>query len=152
MAMGLYQLLLDDLKQAMKAGDIVKRDTLRLLQSAIKNVAIEKRVAGAELSESDVEAVIRRLVKQRHDSIASYEAGHRPDLAEKEAAELALLTPYLPASLSEAELQSLVVAVLKENGWHTKDVMGQAMGGVMKRVAGRASGDEVRKIVVSLLT
>ena len=150
--MGLYQLLLDDLKQAMKTGDVLKRDTLRLLQSAIKNVAIEKRVAPTELSESDVEAVMRRLVKQRHDSIASYEAGHRPDLAKKEASELALLTPYLPASMSETELRSLVVAVLKENDWHTKDVMGQAMGGVMKRVAGRAPGDEVRKIVVSLLT
>lgn len=150
--MGLYQTLGDDLKQAMKAGDAFKRDTLRLLQSAVKNVAIDKRAAPVELPESEVEAVIKKLVKQRKDSIASYEAGNRPDLALKEAAELALLTTYLPQAMPEDELQTLVTEALKDSGFTTKDKLGQAMGVVMKRVAGRASGDDVRRVVLSLLS
>jgi uncharacterized protein len=150
--MGLYQTLGDDLKQAMKAGDAFRRDTLRLLQSAVKNVAIEKRVAPLALPDSDVEAVIKKLVKQRKDSIASFEAGNRPDLAEKEMAELALLSTYLPEAMSEDELRSVVAEALRGSGFTTKDKMGQAMGVVMKQVAGRASGDDVRRIVAASLS
>lgn len=150
--MGLYQTLGEDLKQAMKAGDAFRRDTLRLLQSALKNVAIDKRVAPAELSDSDVEEVIKKLVKQRKDSIAQYTAGHRADLAAKEAEELELLAAYLPEAMPEAELRLLVTDALKESGIATKDKMGQAMGVVMKKVAGRASGDDVRRVVETLLT
>ena len=150
--MGLYQTLGDDLKQAMKAGETFRRDTLRLLQSAVKNVAIDKRVAPAELSDTDVEDVIKRLVKQRKDSITQYRAGNREDLAEKEEEELALLSVYLPEAMGVAELSALVADALKESGLTTKDKMGQAMGGVMKKVAGRASGDDVRRVVESLLS
>ncbi len=150
--MGLYQILGDDLKQAMKAGETFRRDTLRLLQSAVKNVAIDKRVAPAELSDTDVEDVIKRLVKQRKDSITQYRAGNREDLAEKEEEELALLSVYLPEAMGVAELSALVADALKEAGLTTKDKMGQAMGVVMKKVAGRASGDDVRRVVESLLS
>ncbi len=150
--MGLYQTLGDDLKQAMKAGETFRRDTLRLLQSAVKNVAIDKRVAPAELSDTDVEDVIKRLVKQRKDSITQYRAGNREDLAEKEEEELALLSVYLPEAMGVAELSALVADALKESGLTTKDKMGQAMGVVMKKVAGRASGDDVRRVVESLLS
>lgn len=149
--MALFQGLSDDLKQAMKAGDVFKRDTLRLLQSAVKNVAIEKRKAASELSDTEVEEVIKRLVKQRKDSIAQYQAGNRADLAEKEEAELKFLSTYLPESLPEAELRALVASALTEAGITTKDKMGQAMGVAMKKVAGRAGGDEVRAVVESLL-
>jgi uncharacterized protein YqeY len=150
--MGLYQTLGDDLKQAMKAGETFRRDTLRLLQSAVKNVAIDKRVAPAELSDTDIEDVIKRLVKQRKDSITQYRAGNREDLAEKEAEELTLLSVYLPEAMGEAELGALVADALKEAGLTTRDKMGQAMGVVMKKVAGRASGDDVRRVVESLLS
>lgn len=149
--MGLYQTLTDDLKQAMKTGDVFKRDTLRLLQSAVKNVAIDKRQAPAELSDTEVEDVIKKLTKQRKDSIEQYVAGNREDLATQERAELELLSAYLPEAMPEAELQALVALALKEAGMTTKDKMGQAMGVVMKKVAGRASGDDVRRIVASLL-
>lgn len=149
--MGLYQTLTDDLKQAMKAGDVFKRDTLRLLQSAVKNVAIDKRQAPAELSDADVEDVIKKLTKQRKDSIEQYIAGNREDLATQERSELELLATYLPEAMPEAELQALVAEALQETGLTTKDKMGQAMGMVMKKVAGRASGDDVRRIVGSLL-
>lgn len=150
--MSLYQTLGDDLKQAMKAGDVFRRDTLRLLQSAVKNVAIDKRQAPADLSDTEVEEVIKKLVKQRKDSIAQYQSGNRPDLAAKEQEELDLLATYLPEAMPEAELRALVEEALKESGMTTKDKMGQAMGVVMKKVAGRASGDDVRRVVESLLS
>ncbi len=150
--MGLYQTLSEDLKQAMKAGDVFKRDTLRLLQSAVKNVAIDKRVVATDLSDAEVEEVIKKLVKQRKDSVAQFEAGNRADLAAKEKEELDFLATYLPEAMPEAELVALVTSALAESGITTKDKMGQAMGIVMKRVAGRASGDDVRRVVQSLLS
>ncbi|MFZ2299525.1 MAG: GatB/YqeY domain-containing protein [Candidatus Moraniibacteriota bacterium] len=149
--MNLYETVGTHLKEAMKSGDTLRRDTLRLLSSAIKNVAIEKRKAPAEFSDSEVEEVIRRLTKQRKDSIEQYRAGNRADLAEKEEAELNLLSAYLPQTMPETELRALIEATLKESGLTAKAQMGQAMGLVMKKVAGRASGDDVRRIVETLL-
>lgn len=150
--MGLYQRVSDDLKQAMKAGDVFKRDTLRLLQSAVKNVAIDKRVSANELSDVAVEEVVKRLVKQRKDSSAQYRLGNREDLAIQEEAELALLNQYLPEALPEEELRILIATVLKEHNITTKEKMGQAMGMVMKQLAGRASGDDAKRIVSELLS
>ncbi len=149
--MGLYATLGEHLKEAMKGGDTLRRDTLRMLQSAVKNVAIEKRKSPAEFSDAETEEVIRRLTKQRKDSIAQYRAGNREDLASKEEAELVLLSAYLPQAMPEAELHALVKEVLRESGITEKSKMGQAMGMVMKKVAGRASGDDVRRAVEALL-
>lgn len=150
--MNLYETIGTHLKEAMKSGDTLRRDTLRLLQSAIKNVAIEKRKAPAEFSDDEVEDVLRRLVKQRKDSIEQYRAGNRADLAEKEEAELTLLAAYLPQAMPEEELTVLVTEVLSEAGLTSKTQMGQAMGIAMKQVAGRASGDDVRRIVEDFLS
>lgn len=150
--MSLVAKINEDLKAAMKAGEVMKRDTLRMLQSAMKNVAIDKHQAPADLSESDVLDVVKKLVKQRKDSITQYRAGQREDLAVKEEEELALLSAYLPAAMPEAELVALVTEALKEANLTTKDQLGQAMGVVMKKVAGRASGDDVRRVVAALLT
>jgi uncharacterized protein len=150
--MGLYQRVSDDLKQAMKAGDVFTRDTLRLLQSAVKNVAIDKHVAAIDLPDTIVEEVIKKLVKQRKDSSVQYRLGNREDLALKEEEELALLCQYLPAALPEEELRTLVGEALKEVGITTKDKMGQAMGVVMKKLSGRASGDDARRVVEELLS
>jgi uncharacterized protein YqeY len=150
--MTLYETIGTHLKEAMKSGDVLRRDTLRLLQSALKNVAIEKRKPVEQFSDSDVEDVIRRLTKQRKDSIEQYRAGKREDLALKEEAELNLLSAYLPQAMGEDELQGLIEAALKSSQITTKAQMGQAMGVVMKEVAGRASGDDVRRIVEKLLS
>ncbi len=149
--MNLYETIGSDLKEAMKSGDTLKRDTLRLLQSAIKNMAIEKRKPAAECSDTEIEDVLRRLVKQRKDSIEQYRTGNREDLAEKEASELRLLEAYLPQAMPESELETLVKATLTASGMTDKTQMGQAMGVVMKQVAGRASGDDVRRVVERLL-
>lgn len=150
--MSLYQTLSDDLKQAMKAGDAFRRDTLRLLQSAVKNIAIDKRVAPVDMSDEDVMDVIKKLVKQRKDSIEQYTNGGRADLAAKEQEELALLSTYLPAAMPEEELQTIVKEALAEAGMNSKEQLGQAMGVVMKKIAGRAPGDDVRRVVMSLLS
>ena len=149
--MALYQTIGEDLKQAMKSGDSFRRDTLRLLQSAIKNVAIEKRQATETLSQEEIEAVLRRLTKQRKDSIAQYQAGARLDLAEKEQAEHDLLVAYLPQAMGEVELMALVRETLVAGGFTAKSQMGQAMGAVMKKVGVRSSGDDVRKQVATFL-
>lgn len=150
--MSLYQTLSDDLKQAMKAGDAFRRDTLRLLQSAVKNIAIDKRVTPADMSDEDVMDVIKKLVKQRKDSIEQYTSGGRADLAAKEQEELTLLSAYLPAAMPEEELKAIVKETLTAAGITSKPQLGQAMGVVMKKIAGRAPGDDVRRVVMLLLS
>ena len=149
--MTLYETIGNHLKEAMKSGDTLRRDTLRLLSSAVKNMAIEKRKAVTQCTDDEVEEVLRRLTKQRKDSIEQYRAGQREDLAEKEEAELHLLSAYLPQAMPEEELTVLVRETLSEAGLTSKTQMGQAMGLAMKQVAGRASGDDVRRIVETLL-
>ncbi|MEI8097087.1 MAG: GatB/YqeY domain-containing protein [Candidatus Moraniibacteriota bacterium] len=150
--MTLYETIGTHLIAAMKSGDVLRRDTLRLLQSAIKNVAIDKRKAANEFSDDEIEEVLRRLVKQRKDSIEQYRAGGREDLALKEEAELNLLSAYLPQAMGEEELSALIESTLKNASITTKAQMGQAMGVVMKQVANRASGDDVRRIVETFLS
>ena len=148
----LYETIGAHLKEAMKSGDTLRRDTLRLLQSAVKNEAIEKRQAPAELSDDEVQNVIRRLVKRYKDSIEQYRAGKRPDLVNKEEAEMNLLSGYLPQAMPQEELRALIETTLKESGLTAKSQMGQAMGIVMKKVDGRADGNDARQIVETFLS
>jgi len=150
-SMALYETLGADLIASMKAGDVLRRDTLRLLQSALKNVAIDKRKDPKAFTDDEVIDVIRRLVKQRKDSIEQYRTGGREDLALKEEAELNILSAYLPQAMAEEELHTLVQSVLAEAGITAKAQMGQAMGLVMKQVGKNASGDDVKRVVDSLL-
>lgn len=141
----------DELKAAMKSGDAKKRDTLRLLQSALKNVAIEKRKPLADFTDAEVEGVVKRLVKQRKDSIEQYQAGGRADLVSQEEAELALLAPYLPATLSVEATEALVDQVIATLGTVTTKDMGRVMGAVIQQSAGAADGAVVRDIVAKRL-
>lgn len=149
--MTLYEQISNNLKEAMKAGDGFTRDTLRLVQSAVKNVAIDKRLAPGELSDDEVQEVLKRLVKQRRDSIAQYETGGRADLAEGEQKELTVIEAYLPAEMGDEELQQVVSEALAAAGMSSKQEMGKAMGAAMAAVAGRASGDRVKQIVTTIL-
>ncbi|HLC95662.1 MAG TPA: GatB/YqeY domain-containing protein [Patescibacteria group bacterium] len=150
--MSLYETIGNQLKEAMKSGETLKRDTLRLLISSVKNVAIEKRKPAAEFTDAETEDVIRRMVKQRKDSIVQYRAGNRMDLVEKEEVEVAILMAYLPQAMPEEELRALIDTALKEAGITAKSQIGQAMGVAMKQVAGRATGDDVRRIVEGFLS
>lgn len=149
--MSLVTTINDELKAAMKAGEVEKRDTLRFLQSALKNVAIEKRKPITEFTDAEVQEVVKRLVKQRKDSIAQYQAGGRADLVAKEESELAIITPYLPATLSPEATEVLVEQVIASLGTVTTKDMGRVMGAVMKESAGQADGQLVREIVMKHL-
>lgn len=136
-----------DLKEAMKAKDELSLSTLRLVRSALKNKQIDVQ---HELSEDDVVAVIRTMVKQYRDALADFSASGRQDLVEKQTAEIAILERYLPAAMPEAELEAICERIIKEQNATVKD-MGKIMGLVMKEVNGRADGNTVRAIVQKLL-
>jgi uncharacterized protein YqeY len=127
-----------DLKEAMRAKEAGKLAVLRGLKSALKYAAIEKSEAGLD----DVAAtqVIRKQVKQRQDSIESFEKGGRPELAAKEKEELEILNAYLPKGLSAEELSALVRETIAEVGATSKAQMGAVMKALQTKVAGRADG------------
>lgn len=136
--MTISQRILEDMKTAMRSKDTVALNVVRNLKSAIKYAAIEKLGAEGELEEPDVIAVVRKEIKKRQDSVASYEAAKRQDLADLEKAEIAVLEKYLPAALSNDELVKIIEAVIAELGATTKKDMGGVMKAVQERTAGRA--------------
>ena len=140
-----------DLKEAMKARDAFKLGTLRMVKAALKNSAIEQGGASAVLCDADALVVFRKQVKQREDSVMSFEQGGRPELAEKEKAEIALLRNYLPQALSEAEVQAIVQEAIVEVGATSKAQMGAVMKVAQNKAAGRADGRQLSAAVQQLL-
>jgi uncharacterized protein len=138
--MTLFQRVDSDLKEAMRAKDTTRLGVLRMLKSALKYGAIEKSGADAELNDADAVQVIRKQAKQRQDSIESFEKGRRPELVEKEKAELAILNSYLPQQLSPQELAQTVRETIAEIGATSKAQMGTVMKALQAKVAGRADG------------
>lgn len=139
-----------DLKDAMKAKDSIKVSALRMLKSAQKNAAIDKRKD--HLDESELLALIGKLIKQRQDSIAEFKRGNRPDLVEREEAEIRVLSAYLPSALSDAELESLINEAIREVGASKRADMGKVMKIVLAKAAGRADGGLVsQKVSAKLL-
>ncbi|MEM7697847.1 MAG: GatB/YqeY domain-containing protein [Verrucomicrobiota bacterium] len=141
----------EDMKSAMRAKDSLALNTLRMLKSSIKNAAIEKGGADAELDDSEVSAVIRKEVKKRQDSIEQYEKAGRSELVEQEETELKLLQSYLPQPLAAAELEALVKEAIAEVGATSRKEMGQVMKLLQERVAGRADGKALSQAVMSHL-
>lgn len=137
----------NDLKDAMRAKDQTAMTALRALKSALKYASVEKLGAEGELGEADAMAVVRKQLKQRKDSVEQFTSGGRPDLAEKEQAEIAILERYLPAAMSEAEVGALVDAVIAELGATGKAQMGQVMKVLQERAAGRADGKVLSQAV-----
>ncbi|MDD5084141.1 MAG: GatB/YqeY domain-containing protein [Candidatus Moranbacteria bacterium] len=149
--MTLQEQIRTDLKDAMRAGNTVKRDVLRMLESAAKNVAIDKKMEREVLDDSVVLEAIRRAVKQRKDSIEQFKQGGRDDLAKQETQELAVLVAYLPASLDEDAVRELAQQVIAQFGPTTPSDFGKIMGKVMAATNGQSDGDVVKKIVQELL-
>ena len=138
-----------ELLDAMRAKDAGKLAVLRGLKSALKYAAIEK--SDAHLDDTAAIQVIRKQVKQRQDSIESFEKGGRPELAAKEKAELEILNAYLPKGLSAEELSSLVHETIAEVGASSKAQMGAVMKAVQAKVAGRADGKTLSQEVTRQL-
>ena len=129
-----------DLKGAMRARDAARLGVLRMLKSALKYSAIEKSGAEAQLDDAEAAQVIRKQVKQRRDSIESFEKGGRPELAAKEKDELAILQAYLPQGLNADELAKIVGETISELGATSRAQMGAVMKSLQEKVAGRADG------------
>ncbi len=137
-----------DLKQAMRDKDELRRDALRMVVAAMKNLRIETR---QDLSDAEQLAVVQRAVKQRFEAAAEYRKGGREELAEKEAKEADILSAYLPKQLSEAETRAAVAALITELGITDKKQIGQLMKAIMQRHQGQIDGKLVNKLAAELL-
>lgn len=139
----------DDMKAAMRARESERLGTIRLLMAAIKQREVDDRV---ELDDAGITAVVDKMLKQRKDSISQFEQAGRTDLADKEKAEVEVLTAYTPAQLSEAEVAAEVQKAVTESGAAGPQDMGKVMGLVKARLAGRADMTAVSALVKAALT
>lgn len=144
----LEQKINQDYMDAMRAGDELRKETLRFLRAALKSAQIDKR---APLTEEEIWEVIKRQAKQRRESIEQFRKGNRDDLAAKEEAELAIIESYLPAQLSREEIEALARQVIAEVGAAGPRDLGKVMGKLMPQVKGRADGRLVNEVVRALL-
>jgi len=133
--MTLKDRITEDMKSAMRAHEAARLSTIRLLLAGIKQREVDERKV---LTDADVLAVIDKMVKQRRDSIAQFEAGKRMDLVAAEQAELEVLQGYLPQQLSDAEIDALIEAAIAETGAAGPAGMGKVMGALKPKLAGRA--------------
>ena len=142
--MSLKQVLLDDLKAAMKEKDNIKKNVITMVRAGILQIEKDKKI---ELDDEGVLEVIAKAVKQRKDSIPDYERGDRPDLVENLKKEIDVLMTYLPQQLSEDELDSIVAQTIYEVGAQSVKDMGRVMKALMPKVKGRADGILVNELV-----
>ena len=147
--MELREQILADIKAAMIAKDSIKLNTLRFLQSAIKNKEIDSRPN--PITADDVMGVVKKLVKQRKESIDQYKAAGRQDLVDQEAAELKVMEAYLPAQMSPEQIEKIVLDVIAETGAKTVKEMGVVMKEVLARTAGSADGKIVSELIKAKL-
>jgi uncharacterized protein YqeY len=131
----LKERITEDMKAAMRGGDKERLGTIRMLQAAIKQREVDERIT---LDDAQVLAVIEKMVKQRKESIVQFEQGGRADLAAKEKAEIEQLQAYLPAQLSDAEIEALIREAIATTGAASIKDMGKVMGAVKAKAAGRA--------------
>lgn len=141
----------DDIKNAMRAKDSTALNALRALKSAMTNAAIEKGGLGTVLDEPEILAVIRKQIKQRQDSIEQFEKAGRTELAANEKAEIAILSTYLPAALTEEQIAEIVEQAVAETGAATKADMGKAMKRAQELSEGRADGKLLSAAVMKRL-
>jgi uncharacterized protein YqeY len=147
--MSLKDQITDDMKAAMRAKESARLGTIRLLTSAIKQKEVDERI---ELTDEQILAVIEKMIKQRKDSITQFEAGGRQDLADIEKSELVILSAYMPAALSDAEVQAEVSAAVTAVGAAGPQDMGKVMGVLKPKLAGRADMTAVSAMVKAALT
>jgi uncharacterized protein len=150
--MTLAEQLTEDMKTAMRQKDAQRLQTIRLLRAALLEKEVAERVGGtSSLSEIQVVEVLQKQAKQRKDSITQYENANRPDLAEIEKIELAIIETYLPQMMSAAEIDVVVQEIINTTGATTPQEMGKVMGPAMAALKGKADGKMVQESVKKLL-
>jgi uncharacterized protein YqeY len=140
----LKQQITEDMKAAMRAGDAKRRDAIRLLRAAIKQREIDERI---ELDDAAVIAVIEKMLKQRRDSIAQYEAAHRDDLADAEKYEVSVLQAYMPEALSDTEVEGAISKAISAVGAKGQQDIGRVMGVLKSELSGRVDMGKVSALV-----
>ncbi len=148
MGASLKEKLTEDLKQAMKSGDTLKRSAIRLLLAAIKNAEIAKQ---KELEDGDILSIIAKEIRQRRESIEAFKSGNRQDLVAKEEAELVTLEGYLPPQMSREEIIKAARQVIQEVGARGPGDKGKVMPQLIAQLKGRADGQEINAVVTELL-
>jgi uncharacterized protein len=133
--MPLKERINDDMKAAMRSGEKQRLGAIRMITAAIKQREVDERIA---LDDAQVLAVLEKMIKQRKESLAQFTAGNRPDLADKESAEILLLQSYMPAPLGEAELDAMIAEAIATTGAASVKEMGKVMGLIKGRAQGRA--------------
>jgi uncharacterized protein YqeY len=153
MSDGLRTKISDELKTAMKAGEKLRVSTLRLVASAIKDRDIQNRTAGPDSGVNDAQIieVMAKMVKQRQESVAMYEQGGRPELAQQERSEIDIIQSFMPKQLSEAEVKSVVAAVIQETGAQSVKDMGKVMAALKAKYAGQMDMAKAGAVVKGLL-
>lgn len=143
--------ILDTVKEAMRARETERLGTLRMLTAAIKQVEVD---GSKNLDDDDaaVVAIIRKMIKQRRDSIAQYEQGNRPELAQAESREIEVLSQFLPQALSEAEISKIIDQAISETGAQSAKDMGKVMPIVRTAIDGRADMGEVSALIKKKLS
>ncbi len=144
----LKQKLTDDLKQAMRNRDTIRRSAIRLLMAAINNAEIARQ---ATLEDADILGIIAKEVRQRHESIEAFKQGNRPDLVAQEEAELAVLQQYLPPQMTREEIAEAARRVIAEVGAEGPGDKGKVMPKLIPQLKGRADGREINAVVSELL-
>ncbi|WP_123039809.1 GatB/YqeY domain-containing protein [Cohnella candidum] len=147
--MNLEERLNEDMKQAMKAGDKFRLQTIRMVRSSIKNQEIELR---RPLDDNELIQVVSRELKQRRDSLQDFQRGGREDLVAGVSAEIDIISQYLPQQLTEEEIKDIVMQTMQETGASSKADLGKLMGALMPKVKGRADGKLVNQLVQQLLS
>lgn len=147
--MSIKERLDTDLKDAMRAGDAVRRETIRMLRSAVKYAEIEWQ---REASDEDVQTIVAREIKKRNEAIESFQKGKREDLVAKEQAELNILKQYLPEQLSREQIVEVVQRIVSESGASGISQLGPVMRQAMAQLKGKADGRLVNEVVREVLS
>ena len=146
--MGLKEQLKEDLKTAMRDKDVVKRDSIRSINTMIKQIEVDER---KDLNDEDVIKLIQKGIKQREESISQYKAASRDDLVEQEQAQVDVFMLYLPAQVSDDELEAGMKEIIAQVGATTMKDIGKVMGNATKKFAGVADGKRINEMVKKLL-
>jgi len=147
--MSLKEKIKNDIKEAMRAKEITKRDTLRNIQTSIKQIEVDER---KELTDSEVEAILARYLKQREDAKAQFAEAGREDLVAKEDEEIAIVQSYLPEPMNDEELESALQKVIEAVGAESMKDMGKVMGAAKNTIGSRADGARINQAVKKLLS
>jgi len=146
--MSLKEQLKEDLKTAMRDKEIVKRDSIRAINTMIKQIEVDNRI---ELGDEDIVKLIQRGIKQREEAISQYSTAGRSDLVEKEQEQIDVFMEYLPKQLSDDELEAIIQTIITETGATSMKDMGKIMNPAKEKIGGSADGKRINDMVKKLL-